>query len=426
MLGALSFTARRAWAPARRAGGAALVRTCVPQLRAPARCMSSFELPEEASALRDAAKAWAMDKLHPLLPRMDEHDEWPEEAWQGLASQGFLGLTVPTEYGGAGLDFVSAGLISEGINYANHCVGISHSAHDNLCTHNLFLNGTEEQRRRFLPALTNGSKMGALGMSEPGAGSDAIGSMATRAVRDGDDYILNGTKMWITNGPVADVMLVYAKTDVEAKSQGVTAFIVESDMPGFSVGKKNDKMGFRGSPQSELIFEDVRVPAANVVGGENKGIAVMMSGLDLERTFVAVGAIAVAERALDLSIEWSKQRKQFGTPIASFQLVQEKLARMYVALESSRALTYRALAMCNAVEAGGAGHGEIHKVSAAAFYAAAKACTLCCDEGVQIYGGMGFMRDTEINMLYRGTKAGEIAGGSLEIRKLIIAGELLK
>lgn len=263
-------------------------------------------------------------------------------------------------------------------------------------------------------------------MSEPGAGSDALGSMATKAVRDGDNYILNGTKIWITNGPVADVLLVYAKTDPERGNGGISAFIVESSFPGFSVAQKLDKMGFRGSPLGELVFQDCVVPAANLVGRENGGAAVMMSGLDLERAWVSANAVGSAQRCLDLAVGYAKERKQFGAPIGSFQMIQDKLATMYTALETSRGLVYRSLAACNAVEAGQAGRGEIHKLCAAAFLASAKAATLCSDEAVQIWGGMGFMRDTEVNRLYRSAKAGEIAGGSVEVRKLIIAGELLK
>jgi len=288
------------------------------------------------------------------------------------------------------------------------------------------LNGNEEQRARFLPGLCAGTTVGALGMSEPGAGSDAIGSMSTRATRNGDHYILNGTKLWITNGPVADVVLVYAKTAPERGNQGVSAFLVEKGMEGFSVGKKQDKMGFRGSPQSELVFEDVKVPAANLLGSENGGVGIMMSGLDLERAWVSVGCTGTAERAIDLAVGWAQQRVQFGKPIGSFQLIQDKLARMYTAHASAQLLVYKALAACEAVEAGGAGRGEIHKVTTAAYMAATEAVKVCCDEGVQIFGGMGFMRDMEINALYRTVKTAEIAGGSMEIRKMIVAKEMLK
>jgi isovaleryl-CoA dehydrogenase len=393
--------------------------------RRPLSAIPFGHLSDEHLALKSASRAYFMKELHPLLRPMDDNDEFPAEVWPKLGRQGYLGLTIPEEYGGVGLDLFSAGLIGEELSYANHCLGISHAASDNLCANNIYLNGTEEQRQRFLPGLCAGTSIGALGMSEPGAGSDAIGSMATRAVRDGDRYILNGNKLWITNGPVADVILVYAKTGEGSK--GVSAFVLETaDLEGFSLGRKQDKMGFRGSPQSELVFENVAVPAANRLGAENAGVAVMMSGLDLERAFVSTGATGVAERALDLALEWSRERRQFGKPIGSFQLIQEKLARMYASLSSAQLLVYKALAACDQVEAGGAGRGEIHKLTAAAYMAATEAVKVCCDEGVQIFGGMGYMRDVEINALYRSVKCAEIAGGSMEIRKLIVADELLK
>ena len=404
------------------------------------RLLSTAAVPEAAEAaafgtltadhreLRDTSRAFFMDHFHGLNERMDNEDYWPADAWPTIGKQGYLGLTVPPEYGGAGLDFLSAGMIGESLGYANPSLGLSHSAHDNLCANNIYLNGTEEQRARYLPGLCDGSAVGALGMSEPGAGSDALGSMRTTATRsaDGSHYVLNGTKIWITNGPVADVMLVYAKTDPGRRNQGISAFLVESTFPGFSVAQKLDKMGFRGSPLGELVFEDCAVPAENLLGAENAGAAVMMSGLDLERAWVSVGATGAAQRALDLALEYAQHRRQFDQPIASFQLIQDKLARMYTALEAARGLVYRALDACQRVEAGQAGRGEIHALCAAAFLNSAEACTLCTSEAVQIFGGMGYMRDTEVNRLFRSAKAGEIAGGSAEIRKLIIAQELLK
>ena len=341
--------------------------------------------------VKDASRAYFMSTIHPLFRKQDDDDWWPEHAFpELLAKQGYLGLTIGAEYGGAGLDFLTGGLIAEQLHYANSSIGISHSAHDNLCANNIYLNGTEDQKQRFLPGLCAGTLIGALGMSEPGAGSDAIGGMATRAVAsaDGSTFTLNGTKLWITNGPVADVVLVYAKTTPKRGNQGVSAFLVERGLPGFSVGKKQDKMGFRGSPQSELIFEDVVVDASNLLGEQDRGVGLMMSGLDLERAWVAVGCTGVAERALDLALAWSKERKQFGEPIANFQLIQDKLARMYTSLSAAQLLVYKALAMCDAVESGGAGRGEIHLVSTAAYMAATEAVKLCCDEGVQIFGGM--------------------------------------
>jgi len=389
---------------------------------------SSFgHLSGDQVALKDASRSYFMDNMNPIFMEMDDKDWWPEHVFPNMmGKQGYLGLTISPEYGGAGLDYLSAGLIAEELHYANSSLGISHSAHDNLCANNIYLNGTEEQKQRLLPGLCNGTLIGALGMSEPGAGSDAIGSMAMRAVKDGDHYVLNGTKLWITNGPVADVVLCYTKTAPEKGNQGVTAFLIETkDLEGYSVGRKQNKMGFRGSPQSELIFEDCRIPVSNVLGQENKGVKVMMSGLDLERAWVAVGCTGVAERALDLALDWARERKQFQQPIGNFQLIQDKLARMYTSLTSAQLLVYKALAACTEVPAGEAGRGEIHKITTASYMAATEACKVCCDEGVQIYGGMGFMRDMEINALYRTVKTSEIAGGSMEIRKLIVAKELL-
>jgi isovaleryl-CoA dehydrogenase len=378
-------------------------------------------------ALKDASRAYFMNTLNPLFMDMDDTDVFPNQVWPALGEQGYMGLTIPPKYGGAGLDYLSAGLIAEEMHYANASLGISHSAHDNLCANNIYLNGTEEQRSKYLPNLCKGTAIGALGMSEPGAGSDAIGSMAMRAVKDGDRYILNGTKMWITNGPVADVILLYAKTNPEQNTQGVSAFLIETkNLPGFSVGKKQNKMGFRGSPQSELIFEDCIVHRKDLLGQENQGVKIMMSGLDLERAWVAVGTTGVAERALDLALVYAKERTQFQQPICNFQLIQDKLARMYTALTSAQLLCYKALEACNHVERGESGRGEIHKLSASAFMAACYAVKVCCDEGVQIFGGMGYMRDMEINALYRTIKTSEIAGGSMEIRKLIVAKELLE
>jgi isovaleryl-CoA dehydrogenase len=386
---------------------------------------AAYELTPDQIEIRDAAKKFFMKELHPLQQRMDDEDWWPETVMPALGKMGYLGVTVPPEYDGAGLDYLAAGLVAEEMAAANPSVGISWLAHDNLCLNNIFRNGTEEQRRKYLPKLCAGEWVGALGMTEPGAGSDALGSMRTTARREGDHYILNGTKLFITNGPIADVLLVYAKTDVGKGAHGISAFIVEKGFAGFKVAQKLDKMGYRGSPLGELVFEDCAVPLENRVGEENRGNVVMMSGLDLERAMAAPMSIGIAERALALAIDYAKTRVQFGKPIATFQMIQSKLAEMYIELESARTLVYRVLNGCNALERGEGGRGEIHKLSAAAIYAAAKACTFCCTEAVQIFGGSGYMRDTEINRLYRTAKLNEIGAGTQEIRKLIIARELV-
>lgn len=268
--------------------------------------------------------------------------------------------------------------------------------------------------------------MGALGLTEPGAGSDALGSMATTAVRDGDSYVLNGSKLYITNGPIADVVLVYAKTAKSKGAKGISAFILEADTPGFKVAQKLDKMGFRGSPTGELVFEDCRIPAANLIGAENTGVSVVMSGLDLERAMVASLCVGMAERALELALDYAKLRQQFGKAIASFQMVQSKLAEIYVDVESARALGYRALAACVGLPRGGGGRGEIHKLTAAACLYAGEAFNRAVTEACHIHGGSGYMQDTEINRLYRANKLLEIGAGTSEVRKIIIAEELLR
>ena len=386
---------------------------------------AAYEITGEQAEIRDQAKKFFMKEIYPLQARMDDEDWWPETVMPALGTMGYLGVTVPPEHGGAGLDYLSAGLVAEELAAANASVGISWLAHDNLCLNNIYRNGTEAQRKKYLPKLCTGEWIGALGMTEPGAGSDALGSMRTTAKRDGDKYLLNGTKLFITNGPIADVLLIYAKTDARKGAHGISAFIVEKGFPGFKVAQKLDKMGYRGSPLGELVFQDCEVPLENRVGDENRGNVVMMSGLDLERAMAAPMSIGIAARALDLAIDYAKTRVQFGKPIATFQMIQSKLAEMYIELESARTLVYRVLVACNALDRGEGGRGEIHKLSAAAIFAAAKACTVCCTEAVQIFGGSGYMRDTEINRLYRTAKLNEIGAGTQEIRKLIIARELI-
>jgi isovaleryl-CoA dehydrogenase len=381
---------------------------------------------EEITSLVDYASRYFMERLWPLQQKMDDEEWWPADEFKALAEMGLLGLTVPQEYGGQGLSYLAAGMLGEAMAYANPAFAFSWTSNDNLCLDALYRNGNEEQRQRFVPKMCAGELMGGLGMTEPGAGSDAIGSMRTTARREGDKYLLNGGKIYITNGPVADLFLVYAKTDPSAGSKGVSAFIVEANSPGFKVAQKLDKMGFRGSPTGELVFEDCEVPVENLIGEENRGIAVMMSGLDVERLLSAPLCIGPAQRALDLALDHARTRVQFGQPIGQFQLVQAKLADMYAQIEVARTYLHKALTMCDNMELTQAGRGEIHKVSAAALMTASRAAKFVCDEGVQIFGGSGYMRDTEINRLYRTTKVMEIAAGSQEIRQTIIAKELLK
>jgi isovaleryl-CoA dehydrogenase len=306
---------------------------------------------------------------------MDDEEWWPPQAMPKLAEMGFLGVTVPEHLGGSGSDFFTSGLITQGLARYNPSVALSYVAHENLCLNNIARNAGDAVQKRFVPGLCDGTKIGALGLTEPGAGSDALGSMATTARPDGDDYVLNGRKLYITNGPVADLVLVYAKTDKAKGAKGISAFVVEKGTPGFAVAQKLDKMGFRGSTTAELTFDDCRVPAANMVGEENRGVAVVMSGLDLERAIVAMINVGMAERALDLAIDYAKTRQQFGKAIGEFQLVQGKLAEMYVTVEAMKALCYRTLAQANELGEGDGGRGEIHKVTAAAILFAAEGCT---------------------------------------------------
>lgn len=385
-----------------------------------------FDLDDEQRALLDHADRFAREQLHQLSSRMDADEWWPEQAFAKIGEAGFFGATIPPEYGGAGLDLLSAGLVLQGFGRWNHALALSYVAHDNLCANNIYRNGSEQQRRKYLPDLCSGRKVGALGLTEPGAGSDALGSMRTTARRDGDHYVLNGGKIYITNGPVADVLLVYAKTDKDKGAHGISAFIVEKEFPGFKVAQKLEKMGYRGSPTGELLFEDCRVPAENLVGGENRGVAVVMSGLDLERAMISPLCLGIMERALELSIDYAKTREQFGKPIGSFQMVQSMLADMYVLVETARVFTYRALAAGAALEIGGGGRGDIHMLTAASVMYAANSCHDVLDKAVQIHGGSGYIWDSEINRLFRSTKLMEIGAGTTEVRKMIIAGELLK
>jgi len=397
------------------------INTAIPNIDSP-----NYELSADQMELREQALKYFMSDFHPLQERMDNEDWWPEHAFPKLGEMGYLGQTVDEEYGGAGLDYLTSGVISEVMTYANPAVAFSWMGHDNLCLNNIFRSGNADQRSRYVPKMCSGEWIGALGMTEPGAGSDALGSMRTRARREGDHYILNGTKLFITNGPIADVLLVYAKTDMEKGTRGISAFIVEKGFEGFRVAQKLDKMGFRGSPLGELVFDDCKVPVENLVGNENQGARVMMTGLDIERAMAVPFAIGIGQRALDLALEYAKTREQFGKPISNFQMIQSKLAEMYIRLEAARSFAYRALAACDNMPHGETGRGDIHKMTAAALFHSAEAATFIADEAVQIHGGMGYMRETEINRLYRCTKILEIAAGTQEVRKMIIAGELLK
>jgi isovaleryl-CoA dehydrogenase len=387
---------------------------------------NAFALDADRQAMLDEADRFARNELYPLAPRMDDEEWWPEDIFPVIGEMGYFGLTVPEEYGGQGLDFFTSGLVAQAFGRWNYALALSWIAHENLCLNNIYRNANDFQRNKYLPDLCSGKAVGALGLTEPGAGSDALGSMATTARQDGARYILNGRKMFITNGPVADVVLVYAKTAPEKGPHGISAFIVETDFPGFSVAQKLVKMGFRGSQTGELLFDDCEVPAENLVGGVDQGVGVVMSGLDLERAVISPICVGMAERALELSIEYAKTREQFGRPIADFQMIQSKIADMYVWVEAMKALNFKVLAEADDMEVGGGGRGMIHANTAASLMYTANTLNRVLDHAVQVHGGMGYMWESEINRLYRGNKLLEIGAGTTEVRKIIISRELLK
>ncbi len=387
---------------------------------------SAFSLDEDQQAILDAADRYGREQLLPLAKRMDDEEWWPDDAFRALGKAGYLGITVPVEMGGAGLDVFASGLVLQGFSRWNYALGLSWVAHENLCLNNILRNASPEQQERYIPGLSDGSLIGCLGLTEPGAGSDALGSMATTAVRDGDDYVVNGRKLYITNGPVADICLLYVKTDMERGSQGISALIVEMDRPGVSVAQKLVKMGFRGSQTAELAFDDCRIPVANLIGKENEGVKCVMSGLDLERATIAPICVGMAERALELSIAHAKERVQFGEPIANFQMIQSRLAEMSTLVETMRVYNYFALAAVNDLPPGEGGRGAVHRISATSIMYAADSLNRVLDHAAQIHGGVAYIWETEINRLYRGIKMLEIGAGTTEIRKLIIAQELLK
>ncbi|MGH8459664.1 MAG: acyl-CoA dehydrogenase family protein, partial [Nevskiales bacterium] len=350
---------------------------------------------------------------------------WPADVFKKIGATGYFGVTAPESYGGSGMDVFTSGLILQAFSRWNHALGPAWVAHENLCLHNILRNANEAQKKKYLPGLCKGTLIGALGLTEPGAGSDALGSMKTTARHEGDHYVLNGRKMFITNGPVADVTLVYAKTEKDKGAQGISAFIVEKDFPGFKVAQKLVKMGFRGSQTAELVFDDCKVPAENLVGTENKGVKVVMSGLDLERAMISPICLGIAERALALSLDYARQRKQFGQPISSFQMIQSKLADMYVWVESMRLFTYQTLRAANVIGDDEGGRGEIHKITAAGVMYVAETLNKVLNEAVQIHGGTGYIWESEVNRLYRAIKLLEIGAGTTEVRKIIISEELL-
>lgn len=383
-----------------------------------------FTLTDEQKMMKDTVHDFAEREIWPIAEKIDIEDWFPPDLFKKMGELGFLAIPIPEEYGGVGSDVFTQTLAIEELAKFSPSMALSFGAHANLCMVNLLKNGNEEQKKKYLPKLASGEMIGCLGLTEPGAGSDAV-SVRTTARKSGDAYILNGTKTFITNAPIGHLSIIYAKTDPQARHRGITAFLVEHDFEGFSVSKKIHKMGHRGSPTGEIIMEDCRVPAENVLGQENNGIAVMMKGLDVERAIFAGEALGIAQGAFNLALKYSQEREQFGRPISEFQLVQAKLADMYADIEAGRLLCYKAAKMGSDIERGGKGT-EIHKIAAAAILFNAKMAMRVVDEAVQIHGGYGYTLEYPVNRFFRDAKLMTIGAGTTEIRQLIIARELLK
>lgn len=376
-----------------------------------------LRLSPDEQALKDAVRQFVRREVVPVAEAMDREDRFPRDVFARLGVDGFLAPTIATEHGGLGLSYRVQALILEEIARSSPALALSVGAHSNLFADNLSRNGTPEQRERYLPRIASGQEIGALALTEPNAGSDAV-AIRTRAVRDGDSYVLRGTKQFITNGPVADVLLVYAKTAPDRGAHGISAFLVRSTAPGFTVSRSLDKMGMRGSPTGELAFQDVRVPASDLVGRENEGVAVMMSGLNVERAVLAAIPVGILEECLERSVEYARTREQFGQRIGEFELIQAKLADMYAELEASRLLLYAALDEV-------AHDPRARRASAAALTYASEASTRGALQAVQIHGGYGYVRDLPLERLVRDAKLLEIGAGTSEIRRLVVARDLL-
>jgi len=377
-----------------------------------------FGLGSDIDMLRDSVRAFVADKIAPLADEIDRANAFPRALWPELGKLGLLGITVEEELGGAGLGYLAHCVAMEEISRGSAAVGLSYGAHSNLCVNQIRRNGSAEQKKRYLPRLMSGEHVGALAMSEPNAGSDVV-SMKTRADRKGDRFLLNGAKMWITNGPVADTLVVYAKTDRTAGARGITAFIVERGFPGFSTGQKLDKLGMRGSDTSEIVFTDCEVPAENVLGALGNGVNVLMSGLDYERAVLAAGPLGLMQSCLDLVIPYVHARSQFGQPIGRFQLMQAKLADMYVTLNAAKAYVYAVARACD--------RGETTREDAAgAILYAAERATWMALETIQCLGGNGYINEFPAGRLLRDAKLYEIGAGTSEIRRMLIGREIFE
>ncbi|HXQ14150.1 MAG TPA: isovaleryl-CoA dehydrogenase [Caulobacteraceae bacterium] len=379
--------------------------------------MMDFGLGETADAIRETTSRFAADKIAPIAAQIDLDNTFPRQLWPQMGELGLHGITVEEDYGGLGLGYLEHVVAMEEVSRASASVGLSYGAHSNLCVNQLRRWGSDAQKRRYLPGLISGAHVGALAMSEAGAGSDVI-SMRLRAEPRGDHYMLNGTKFWITNGPHADTLVVYAKTEPEAASRGVTAFIIEKDFKGFSCAQKLDKLGMRGSDTGELVFEDCEVPAENVLGPENGGAGVLMSGLDYERTVLAAGPLGIMQACLDAVLPYVRERRQFGKPIGTFQLMQGKIADMYVALNSARAYVYAVAKACDA--------GRTTRFDAAgAILLASENAVRVSLEAIQALGGAGYTKDYPVERLLRDAKLYDIGAGTNEIRRFLIGRELV-
>jgi isovaleryl-CoA dehydrogenase len=376
-----------------------------------------FDLGETAEAIRDMTARFADNEIAPRADEIDRTNTFPRDLWPKLGVLGLHGITVEEEWGGAGLGYLEHVVAMEEISRASASVGLSYGAHSNLCVNQLRRWGNEAQKRKYLPKLISGDHVGSLAMSEAGAGSDVV-SMRLKAEKKGDRYVLNGTKFWITNAPHADTLVVYAKTDPDAGPRGITAFLIEKGMKGFSVAPKLDKIGMRGSDTAELVFEDCEVPAENIMGPLNDGVRVLMSGLDYERAVLAAGPLGIMQAALDIVVPYVKERKQFGRPIGDFQLMQGKLADMYVALSTSRAYVYAVAKACDAGK-------TTRKDAAGAILYAAEQATKVALEAIQALGGNGYINDYPTGRLLRDAKLYEIGAGTSEIRRFLIGRELV-
>ena len=383
----------------------------------------NFQLGEDIDALRDAVRDFAQAEIAPRATEIDHSDQFPMDLWQKMGALGVLGITVSEEYGGANMGYLAHMIAMEEISRASASVGLSYGAHSNLCVNQINRNGTEAQKQKYLPKLISGEHVGALAMSEPGAGSDVI-SMKLKAEDKGGYFLLNGSKMWITNGPDADTLVVYAKSEPELGARGVTAFLIEKGMKGFSIAQKLDKLGMRGSHTGELVFENVEVPEANILGGLNQGARVLMSGLDYERAVLTGGPLGIMQAVMDNVIPYIHDRKQFGQSIGEFQLIQGKVADMYTVLQAARSFAYT---VAKNLDLLGTEHvRQVRKDCASVILWTAEKATWMAGEGVQIFGGNGYINDYPLGRLWRDAKLYEIGAGTSEIRRMLIGRELFK